>query len=188
MKRAKVIGERIYLRPLEREDLDNGWHDWINDSTININLINPLPQNMDDMVKYYNSNQGSDCVLFAICDKSNDKYIGNARLSRINWINRTAEYGRMIGLSEYRGKGYGTDALIQLFRFGFHNIGLNRIWSTAWIENKVSLASNSKMGMVVEGTMRQAVFKNGKFHDTVILSMIREDFDKKYGDFNFLEK
>ena len=44
MNKAKLVGEKTYLRPLEREDIDNGWHDWINDPEINIHLINPCPK------------------------------------------------------------------------------------------------------------------------------------------------
>ncbi len=183
MKRAFIIGERVYLRPLERSDIEGGWHDWINDGSVTINLMSPFPQNLESMQSYFDSNQNSSNVMFAICDKKNDQYIGNARLSRINWINRTAEYGRLIGNADYRGKGYGTDALIALFRYGFYTLGLNRIWSLAWVENNASLRSNDKVGMVNEGIARQAVFKNGKFHDMVTLSMIREDFETLHGGF-----
>lgn len=179
MIRAKLVGEKIYLRPLEKSDLDGGWHDWINDSTINTNLISPFPVNRVSLERYFDGSQGNDTVMFAICDKETDDYIGNARLSAIDWVHRTALYGRLLG--QTRGRGYGTDALIQLLRFGFHYIGLNRIWSTCFIENTISLRSNEKVGMVREGIMRQAVFKDGAFHDTVILAMTRDDFDRKHG-------
>jgi|ETN02SMinimDraft_4_1059925.scaffolds.fasta_scaffold117388_2 RimJ/RimL family protein N-acetyltransferase len=181
MNKAKLVGEKTYLRPLEREDIDNGWHDWINDPEINIHLINPWPQTRESLVDYFEQSTPPNCVMFAICDKETDTYIGNARLSSIDWIHRTALYGRLVGPREYRGGGYGTDALVLLFRYGFHFLGLNRIWSTAWIENDVSLASNDKFGMTREGIMRQAVFKNGDFHDTVILAMLRHDFDRLHG-------
>lgn len=181
MERAKVVGEKIYLRPLERSDIQNGWHDWINNGVVTVNLASPFPQNLDSMNRYFDANQNNDNVLFAVCDKANDLYIGNARLSRINWVNRTAEYGRLLGHNDYRGKGYGSDALIQLLRFGFHTLGLNRIWSAAWEHNDISLRSNEKVGMVNEGTMRQSVYKNGKFYDMTVLSMLREDFDRIYG-------
>ena len=181
MIRARVVGKNVYLRPLERADIEAGWHDWINDDLINRNLVNPLPQNRDAMEKYFDSSQGSHCVMFAICDKQTDRYIGNARLSQIDWIHRTALYGRIIGPEDARGKGWGSDALIQLLRYGFHYLGLNRIWSSAWIENDVSLASNDKIGMTREGILRQFVYKNGGFHDCVVLAMLREDFDRIHG-------
>ena len=120
-------------------------------------------------------------MMFAICDIENDKHIGNARLSQIDWVHRVALYGRLIGPAEYRGSGYGTDALIQLLRFGFHHIGLNRIWSAAVTDNEISLGSNDKVGMTREGILRQFCFINGEFVDVVALSMLREDFDAVHG-------
>lgn len=184
MQRAKMIGKSVYLRPLERTDIDNGWHDWINNGEVTVNLMSPFPQNLEDMNKYFDSNQNKNNVMFAVCDKETNQYIGNARLSNINWVNRTAEYGRLIGNDQSRGKGYGTDTLILLFKYGFHTLGLNRLWTTVWSENEASLRSNQKVGLVNEGTMRQAVYKNGKYQDLVILSMIREDFDRIHGGDN----
>lgn len=179
MIRAKVLGERVYLRPLEREDLDAGWHDWINDCTINGNLISPLPTNRASLESYFEAAQSPNTVMFAICERATDTYIGNARLGSIDWIHRTATYGRLLG--PQRGAGLGSEALVLLLRFGFHFIGLNRIWSTCWVGNAPSLRSNEKIGMRTEGIMRQAVFKDGAFQDVVTLAMLREDFDRAHG-------
>ncbi len=182
MKRAWLIVDKVYLRAIERTDIDNGWLDWINDPINTMGLWSPNPQNREHLVEYFeNSLDQSKVVMFAVCDKTNDRYIGNARLFDINFIHRMCGYGRLIGPPEYRGKGYGSDALIQLLRHGFHNLGLNRIWSVAWIENEKSLASNRKVGMTEEGVARQYCYKNGRFYDGIYLSMLRSDFDRLHG-------
>lgn len=180
MKRAVMVGERVYLRPLERADIDAGWQDWINDAASRENLISPWPQTRDDMERYWERSQPTSAVMFAICRAADNQYVGNARLSSIDWIHRTANFGWLIG-PEFQKQGYGTEALVLLLRYGFHEIGLNRIWSTIWAENIASLASSSKVGIFREGIMRQAVFKHGHFHDTVIVAMTRNEFDKLHG-------
>lgn len=179
MIRAKLYGEHVYLRPLERSDIDGGWHDWINDCTINGNLISPFPANHGSLERYFDGSQGADTVMFAICERATDAYIGNARLGSIDWVHRTATYGRLLG--PRRGHGLGSEALILLLRFGFHFIGLNRIWSTCWVGNEPSLRSNDKIGMTREGTLRQYVYKDGAFQDVIALAMLREDFDRLHG-------
>ncbi len=176
----RIIGEKVYLRPLEERDIEDGWLHWINDPVSNTNLISPWPQTRDGLKDYWAASQPPGSAAFAICEKESDIYIGNARLSSIDLIHRTALYGRLIG-REHQGKGLGTEALILLFQYGFHTLGLNRIWSSAWIGNEVSLRSNEKMGMTREGIMRQFVWKAGGFHDVVILAMLREDFDRIHG-------
>lgn len=182
MKKAKIVGEKVYLRPLELADIDNGWSEWINDISVNRNLAGVFPVTKEDLERYYRESQPPKAVMFAVCLIEDGKYIGNARLSKIDWINRSCEYGRLIGDGNFRGRGYGTEALKLLFHYGFHHLGMNRIFSSAWIENEVSLSSNSKMGMRREGVMKEAVFKNGKFVDVVLLSMTRSEFDKLHGD------
>jgi ribosomal-protein-alanine N-acetyltransferase len=176
-----MIGEAIYLRPLEREDIDRGWLDWINDPLNTPGLWTPRPRTREDMIRYYETAcQGDNVAAFAVCDRETDRFVGNARLSEIDWVHRVAYYGRLMS-PEFSGKGYGSDALIQLLRYGFHKLGLNRIWSSAWVGNRISIQSNRKVGMVEEGILRQNVFKNGRFEDAVILAMIREDFDRIHG-------
>lgn len=182
MRRPWLIGEMVYLRALERADIDNGWLEWINDPINTQGLLGTTPQTREHLEDYFQKSLDlSRVAMFAICDRANDRYIGNARLGEINFVNRMCIYGRLIGPAEYRGKGYGSDALIQLLRHGFHNLGLNRIWSVAWGQNARSLASNRRIGMTEEGVARQYCFKNGEFSDGIYLSMLRADFDRIHG-------
>ena len=177
---ATIVGDRVYLRPLESADINNGWLEWINDYTINQYLGGSFPVTYDALLLYYKNSQPPEAVMFAICLKESDKYIGNARLSEINFIHRHCKYGRLIGDENYRAKGYGSEALILLLRYGFHNIGMNRIYSAAISDNEISLASNEKVGMKREGTLRNSQYKNGRFYDMIMLAMLRSEFDELY--------
>lgn len=182
MKRAIVVGKRVYLRPIEKSDIDAGYHDWINDYEVFRGLLNPLPQTREALEAYIDRSRQPDCVFFAVCEKDTNRFIGTTRLSSIDWIHRNGVYGGMIGPAEYRGKGYGSDMLIQILRYGFHFLGLNRVWSVAWIEHEVTLRANlEKVGMKKEGVLRKHVYKNGEFHDCIVLGILRTDFDKKHG-------
>ncbi|MGQ0671759.1 MAG: GNAT family N-acetyltransferase [Hyphomicrobium sp.] len=179
LERARVFGERCYLRPFERTDLTDEYLSWVNDTSANSYILAAgFPVNRDMLEQYFISSQPKNAVLFAVCDRKTGKHFGNARLSQIDWVHRVALYGRLVGNPDYRGKGYGTEALILLLRFGFHHLGLNRIWSAAVVENGPSLDSNDRVGMTREGILRQFVWSNGRFHDAVALSMLREDFDR----------
>ena len=182
LRRASVIGEKVYLRPFERSDITDEYLDWVNDKEINTYIMaTGFPVNYDRAVEYFETSQPPSAIYFAVCDIQTGIHIGNARLSLIDWINRVATYGRILGHRDYKRMGYGTDALVQLLRFGFHHLGLNRIWSSAVQENIQSLGSNDKVGMTREGQLREYVYANGKFHDTVILAMLRSDFDRLHG-------
>jgi|GEM_PF-267891 len=183
IRRARVLGTKVFLRPMERDDINDEYLCWVNDTSINTYILQSgFPVNRESALQYFENSQPPSAVYFAICDIETCTHIGNARLSLIDPIHRVATYGRLIGHQEYRGRGYGSDALVQLLRFGFHHLGLNRIWSSAVMDNEASLGSNDKVGMQREGILREYVFANGKFHDTVVLAMLRKDFDQLHGD------
>ncbi|MDA1024258.1 MAG: GNAT family protein [Proteobacteria bacterium] len=182
MRRASIFGQNVYLRPLEEEDIDGGWLDWINDTAVSRHLASSFPVTRQALTQYWANSQPPNTTMFAICLVEDDIYIGNARLSEIDWISRKCKYGRIIGDAAHRGRGLGTEALILLFRYGFHTLGLNRIYSSAIIENEISLASNDKVGMTREGILKQDIYRSGQYFDTVYLAILREDFDRLHGD------
>lgn len=181
MKRAIIIGEEIYFRPLERADIDGGWHEWINDHEIRENLDGVFPINRDELERYWESSKSPDTVMFAVCDLKTDQYIGNARLSAIDWINRRCAYGRLIGAADFRGRGLGTQTLTLLLRYAFLKLGMNRVATGVVITNEASLHSNDKAGMVREGVQREALWKDGRYQDVVSFAMTRADFDRLHG-------
>ncbi len=172
---------KVYLRQIKKKDINNGWLDWINDSAALDNLFATYPINEKDLINYFKLQKLPHSIMFAICLKENNKYIGNARLGNIDWVNKCSTYGRLIGDKKYKGKGLGSEALILLLRYGFQTLGLNRIASSALATNKISIKSNLKIGMVKEGILKEASFKNGKFVDRIQLSMIAKNFFKRYG-------
>ena len=60
-------------------------------------------------------------------------------------------------------------------------LGMNRICSGAIEGNIASLKSNEKVGFVQEGIQREAVWRNGKYNNVILLAITRNDFLKKYG-------
>ena len=179
---AVIVGERVYLRPIERVDIDRGWLKWINDHKTTQFLEGSFPVNRESLEQYYEVSQPPDAFMFAICLKEDDTYIGNARLSSVNWLHRRCTYGRLIGEAEHRALGYGSEALILLLRYGFHHLGMNRIFSSAYADNEASLASNKKVGCRREGVMSQGAYKDGRFHDLVMLAILRSEFDELHGE------
>ena len=177
-----IDGDRVYLRPIERADIDRGWLKWVNDHSLNRFLVGSFPVNRDALERYYESSQLSDTAMFALCLKDNDKYIGNGRLTEIDWVHRSCKYGWLIGDSQYRGRGYGSEALVLLLRYGFHHLGMNRIFTALLSNNKASITSNEKTGLKREGIMRKALYKDGRFHDLVMFAMLRSDFDELHGN------
>lgn len=114
-------------------------------------------------------------IKLAVCLTDNNLHIGNVYLTDINYVNRTAESHILIGNKDYWGQGYAREALLQILHYGFEERGLNRVYAHINADNAASLRMHEKCGYTREGILRQAVFKNGRFKDVVVMSILKEE-------------
>ena len=121
-----VSTKRIYFRSIDIQDIDNGWLDWINNPLLNKFLVHKKPTTHSDLVEYLNKSKPPLAYMFAVCLVDGDEYIGNVKLGSIDWINRHASYGRLIGSNNSRGLGLGTESLVLLAYYAFYVLNLNR--------------------------------------------------------------
>lgn len=180
MKNPFLISENIYLSPLTKDDISVEYISWLNDSEVcKANTHATIPNNHSKTLAYVESVEGSQTeIVFAIRWKENDIHIGNVSLQGINWINRTGEYAVLIGNKKYWNKGVGSESLSLIIQYGLITLNLNRIWSGMFITNKGAMKICEKNEMKKEGVLREAVFKNGKYLDVVIYSILQKDFKK----------
>ena len=78
---------------------------------------------------------------------------------------------------EHRRKGIMTEALREMLRYGFVEMGLNRIEVHADPRNVGSLAVVERLGFVREGVLRQTTFFRGSYLDDVCLSLFRREWE-----------
>jgi RimJ/RimL family protein N-acetyltransferase len=106
------------------------------------------------------------------------KLIGNIGIMHLDWLNRKADIGVMIGEKEYWSKGYGTEAINLLLRYMFEELNLERIGLYCDEENLRAQRSYQKCGFRVEGKLRHYLFKNGQFIDDIMMSILRSDWEE----------
>ena len=112
---------------------------------------------------------------FAVLRKEDQQLLGAIDI-RPHMAHRKAEVGYWIG-KPYWGRGYATEALKAILRFGFETLNLNRIYATHFAENPASGRVMQKAGMTYEGVMRQAIYKDGRFHDQLMYAILREEWN-----------
>jgi aryl-alcohol dehydrogenase-like predicted oxidoreductase/RimJ/RimL family protein N-acetyltransferase len=178
MNKGIIYGKNIYLRDIKIEDIDNGWLEWINDSQSNRYLSTKGPVTRENLVQYIENSRPPNAYMFAVCLNENDKYIGNGRISSVDWINKKASYGRLIGVSDTRGSGIGTELLVLLAYYAFYHLNLNKITTGVVQKNIASIRSNEKAGALQEGVIKSSEFVDGEYEDVVSFGLTRELFDK----------
>ena len=116
---------------------------------------------------------------FAIETKEEQRFIGKCGFTRVNWKNRLAELAILIGDREYRGKGYGEDAIKTLCKFGFEEMNLHKIKAVVFDFNEAALRCYEKCGFQREGLLRQEMYREGAYHDVAVLGLIKETRGKE---------
>jgi RimJ/RimL family protein N-acetyltransferase len=119
-------------------------------------------------------------VAFAI-ETKDGAHIGSINFHQVLPENRKARLGIMIGDKGYWSKGYGTDAMLTLLRFGFDDMNLYRIDLTVDADNDRAIACYRKCGFVEEGRLRMARYSRGRYVDQFVMGILRDEFYARWG-------
>lgn len=105
-----------------------------------------------------------------------DAMIGTAGFNQWNRWNNSAEIAYDLQQALW-GEGLMPEALAPMLRFGFEEMGLNRIEADVTVGNEASARVLEKLGFHQEGTLRQRGFWKGQYHDLALFSLLREDWE-----------
>lgn len=178
MKNPFLIGERIYLRPLEREDAAI-FVPWVNDQEITRNLVLYRPMNRDGEEEFIaRASKDHGGMVFGIALKKGDRLIGNTGFHALHTKDRHAGFGILIGEKSEWDRGYGTEATRLMIRYGFGTLNLNRIWLHVYEYNERGRRAYENAGFRVEGTLRQHSYRDGRYWDVVTMGIVREEWER----------
>jgi RimJ/RimL family protein N-acetyltransferase len=172
-------GDRVELGPVQREYLLK-YIEWLNDWEVGRFLVPGVPFlfNLEDETDWFEQRRkDKNSMVFAILALPEKQLIGNCGLHNLDWKNRAAVFGIFIGDKNYWNKGYGTDATRTLLRFAFEQLGLNRMELEVYDFNPRAIRAYEKAGFRRDGVRRQALYRDGAFHDIYLMGILREDWD-----------
>ena len=174
-----IYGERVRLRALERDDVPK-FYEWVNDPEVTLGLQLYLPMSTLDEEKWYESvlqrSEETRPLAVEMRDGKRWRLVGNCGFFDLDWVARSVEIGILIGDKMAWNQGYGTEAVRLLLRHGFLTLNLNRIALKVYEDNKRAIRSYEKAGFVYEGSLRQAVYKHGKYKDVYLMSILRDEW------------
>jgi RimJ/RimL family protein N-acetyltransferase len=177
-----IKGKLVTLRAIELSDLPQ-LNEWANDTGLWDMLGGwhfPYSlQSTEDWINNIDNNDKNEQV-FAI-DGQGVGIIGTTNLVNIDWKNKNAFHGMLLGSKKTHGKGYAQDTVMSIMRYAFDELGLNRLDGDMIEYNKLSLNFYTKRcGWEVEGVKRDWFYRKGTFFDKVIVGITRE----RYNSFN----
>lgn len=123
-----------------------------------------------------NAIKDSKNIRLAVCLKEDDTHIGNVYITDINLQSRSGVSHIMIGNRSCWGKGYATEAYTLLLDYAFSERGLHRIVAHVLDDNIGSIRLHEKCGYTNEGTLRESVFKGGRWRNQILFSILEKEF------------
>ncbi len=160
-KNNSPINKNITLKIYNKSNVLNGSWKWLNDKKITALMDKGYKKNTyDDQLDYFNNIiRSKKDILFAIYFK--DKHIGNVGLHKINFKNKTAQFGILIGDRKYQNKGIGKVVWYEVINFAFKKLNFKKIFTMIVTKNIPSIKIAKKLGFI---KMKKKIFliKNNK--------------------------
>jgi RimJ/RimL family protein N-acetyltransferase len=108
---------------------------------------------------------------------SEDRPIGSSAINEIDWQNRHGTTGSMIGVPEFRERGYGGEAMRLRTLYAFQELGLEKLISTARADNERSIRGLKRAGYREVGVQRRHVFHDGQWYDKWLGEVLRQEWE-----------
>lgn len=179
-----IYGKHVRLRSVERRDLPC-FQQWLNDPDVIDGLATYLPLSMTEEEQWFDrmSRLQPEEKPLAIELKEDEDWrlIGDIGFFNVEWTNRSAEFGILIGDKSVWNKGYGTETVELLLKHGFETLNLHRIYLRVYSTNPRARRSYEKVGFVLEGTLREAVYRHGRYADVHVMSVLRSEWNAAEG-------
>lgn len=174
-----LYGNGLRLRAIEKDDLPR-FVRWLNDPEVRENLLIFAPMSLDEEEEWYSGilKRPKEERPLVIEIETGGEWlpIGNISLMRIEWHARHAEVGLFIGEKQYWNRGYGSQALRLMLGYAFDFLNLNKVYLNVYETNLRGIRAYQKVGFVEEGRLRQEVYKNGRYLDVLVMSILRSEW------------
>lgn len=174
-------GERVRLEPPRTEHLAT-FIRWFADTDVTRYLLYRFPLSDKGEAEWYEqAAKDPHQVVWAIVARTSGRLVGATSLDRINWRDRRAESGLVIGEKDEWGKGYAGEAMRLRTRYAFRELGLEKVVTMVYGGNDASRRGLERAGYRQCGTYRRHAFVEGEWRDAWIGEILREEWEAEEG-------
>jgi RimJ/RimL family protein N-acetyltransferase len=171
-----IIGERITLRSIERDDLPHVRR-WLDDPELRRQIGARSPLSEAESVEWFERISADPArAWYVIVVDEDERVVGEAGLLRMDPEWRTTDMTVIVGERDERGKGYGTEAGRLLLDLAFNYLGLHRVAIGVVGFNEGALGFWKKLGFRQEGVQRDGYLHGDGFHDFVMMSILEDEW------------
>ncbi len=173
--------ERLVLRELKEDDAQGVLDCFSNEDVLRYYGQNPLTniEQVKNIIRnfstIYEEKRG---IKWGIELKEKEGIIGTIGFHDWSSEHNRAEIAYAL-LPEQWGKGYATEAVLEIISYGFNELDLTRIGAAVFTENHASNVLLTNLGFEKEGVLRNYMYQNNVPYDTNVYSLLPSDSQSK---------
>lgn len=149
----------------DREHLRK-WLPWVDSATSYENTEENIKQRIED----FNAKKAASFLIYY-----EGQWIGSVGFVCLSSTSHHGEIGYWL-CSKFEGKGLMTESVKACIKYGFDELGLNRVVIKCDSQNVKSAAIPKRLGFIQEGILRQDKFKQTKYSDTLVFGLLKEEW------------
>lgn len=174
-----IEGKLMLYKPITFGDRDI-IIEWRNKDRIRKNMFNTDIINYTDHCNWVQSTISDQSKIYLIAyDKRNDKPIGLAHVSNINRYLSNCEWAFYLGEDSYLGRGHAIEMEFLILKLVFEELKLHRLSCVVLDFNQPVISFHKKFGFIEEGKFRQYLFRDGRWVDAILLSILEDEYFEK---------
>jgi RimJ/RimL family protein N-acetyltransferase len=177
-----INGKRVKLRQLERKHFPLVLK-WRNDPEIMKHFFEAAPISEEQQNRWFDKELTTGNFNWVIVADmleggayAEPQIVGTVGMYGIDYRNRKCSWGRLILDPVCRGRKMGIETELLVYKYAFEHLGMNKVYGEALVSNETILKIHEKTGNVVEGVLKQHVYKDGKFHDLAAVAIFADTY------------
>jgi RimJ/RimL family protein N-acetyltransferase len=176
----QLVGERTLLRRHTAANLDS-FRRWYTDlEVVRLTRYQEGPMRPEEIERFFSARVvGPDSLAFAVHVRASGRLIGTCAFSQLDGDNGSALFHITIGEKDAWGQGYGTEATELMLEHAFDRLRLHRVALSVFAFNERAIRSYRKVGFVVEGRSRDAIWRDGRYWDELQMSILEDDWRER---------
>ncbi len=178
-----LIGQSVALGPLNTDLLDK-YQDWLSYYGEDNDLPGASCNGSDTEVEFEFSIMDADeveDVFFTVYELGSWRPIGGASLTEIDYIEQVAEFSIIIGESDCRGKGYGSESTRLVLDYAFNALGLSHVMLSVFEYNYSARGAFQRAGFREFSRRRECHLEGARLWDEIYMGCLASDFDSAMG-------
>ena len=169
-----LTGARVRLEPLTPAVLDD-YHAALHDPELRrLTGSRAVPDRLATQAWLASRHQHHDRADWAAVSTDSGAFLGEAVLNQFDPVNASANF-RIWLVPAHLGQGYGTEITRLVTGYGLDRVGLHRISLGVYDFNGRAQRVYEKCGFRHEGRLRDALRWDGRWHDELVMAVLRTD-------------